>query len=84
MIVEYFPDGDVFVCDVKNGMKNGKGILFCKNGCRLESIWKDNVVDDKMVYFFTNGTNIKCEWTDGMMNTSTPTDGCPEVRIFIH
>ena len=60
-------NGDKYVGEVENNLKNGKGTLFFNqnNGCvksRYEGDWKDDIKEGKGILYWNDGTRYEGDW----------------------
>ena len=57
-----YPDGSVYVGEVKDGEENGRGILTFPDGRRYEGEWKDG---EEWTGTWTDADGSKTEYKDG-------------------
>ena len=51
-----YENGDYYIGEFKNGLRNGKGILYCKNGkIKHEGDWINDKYEGYGKYIFENG-----------------------------
>ena len=63
-----YENGDKYVGELKNGLKNGKGIYYYVNGNRYEGDWKDDKKEGKGIFYFVNGDRFEGECKNDKAN----------------
>ena len=63
-----YENGDKYVGDLKNGLKNGKGIYFYANGNKYEGDWKDDKKEGRGTFSFVNGDRFEGECKNDKAN----------------
>jgi len=55
-----------YIGQVLNGVPEGKGIMFWKNGERYEGEWKNDNKDGKGIYYFLDGDRYEGNYKNGL------------------
>ena len=63
-----YENGEKYVGDLKNGLKNGKGIYLYANGNRYEGDWKDDKREGRGKFIFVNGDIFEGECKNDKAN----------------
>jgi hypothetical protein len=64
--IEEFPNGDKYEGEMKNHLRNGKGVYTYQNGERYEGYFKDDLFDGKGTYFYLDGSKYEGDWKDDL------------------
>lgn len=59
------PDGNRFIGEFKNDVRNGMGIKFYQNGARYTGYWVNDIRHGKGVKIHANGTHVEVEYVHG-------------------
>ena len=59
------PDGNTFIGEFKNGVRNGMGIKFYPNGATYTGCWVNDIRHGKGVKNHANGTRVEVEYVNG-------------------
>tara|TARA_B110000495_G_scaffold186442_1_gene184995 strand:+ start:265 stop:534 length:270 start_codon:yes stop_codon:yes gene_type:complete len=59
------PDGNTFIGEFKNGVRNGMGIKFYPNGATYTGCWVNDIRHGKGVKIHANGTRVEVEYVNG-------------------
>jgi hypothetical protein len=62
---ETYPDGSVYVGEMKEEKKNGKGQMKYSNGDLYDGVWKDGKQHGFAKFTYANGTIEQGEWSEG-------------------
>ena len=60
-----YKDGK-YIGQILNGLREGRGIYYYKNGDRYEGFWKNNKKDGKGIYYYNDGNRYEGEWKNGI------------------
>ena len=53
--IENYDDGDRYVGQIINGLREGKGTYYYNNGDRYEGDWRNDKMEGKGIFYFNNG-----------------------------
>ena len=56
-----YSNGDKYIGEKKNKIKEGYGIYYCDNGQRYEGEWKNDKMDGYGIYYYNNGDRYEGE-----------------------
>jgi len=59
------PDGNTFIGEFKNDVRNGMGIKFYQNGATYTGCWVNDIRHGKGVKSYANGTRVEVEYING-------------------
>ena len=59
------PDGNQFIGEFKNDVRNGMGIKFYQNGATYTGCWVNDIRHGKGVKSHANGTRVEVEYANG-------------------
>ena len=59
------PDGNQFIGEFKNDVRNGMGIKFYQNGATFTGCWVNDIRHGKGVKSHANGTRVEVEYVNG-------------------
>ena len=57
-----YNDGDRYVGDLINGIREGKGTMYYNNGNKYEGEWKNGLKEGKGILYFKCGEKYEGEW----------------------
>ena len=69
-----FEDGSVYVGEVKDGKRHGRGTYTYSDGEKYEGEWKDGKEEGRGTYTYPDGEKYEGEYKDGKEWTGTSTD----------
>ena len=66
---EIYENGDYYEGEFKNGLKNGRGILYTKHhNIQYKGDWINNDINGYGIQYFKNGQKYEGELKDGLRN----------------
>ena len=67
--IKYNSDGEIeYEGDIKDGLKEGKGIYYWTSGSRYEGDWKNNEPNGKGIKYFANGERYEGDYEGDFMH----------------
>jgi len=60
-------ENGVFIGNVINSKKEGKGIFYYNNGSRYEGDWKNDIKEGKGIFYYNNGDRYEGDWKNGII-----------------
>ena len=63
-----YPNGDKYIGEIHNNLKDGYGKLYCSNGDKYEGEFKNDLKVGYGIYYFSNGTKIEGEFKNNNIN----------------
>ena len=63
--VIYYPNGNMYIGEWKDGKRNGQGTYTFQEGSRYEGEWKDGKYNGQGTYTLIDGNRFEGEWKDG-------------------
>ena len=60
-IIKNYPDGK-YIGELRNNLRDGKGIMNYKNGSKYEGEWKNNLREGKGIMYQNNGIKYEGDW----------------------
>ena len=67
MRIKNFNDGDIYLGEIKNNLREGYGINYYNDGDKYEGEWKNNNREGYGIYYYNNGTKYEGEWKNNNM-----------------
>ena len=61
----YNINGEKYIGEMKNGKKEGKGILYWNDGERYEGDWKNGKKEGKGIMYYKDGSKKEGIWKNG-------------------
>ena len=60
-----YNDNGRYEGEVKNGLREGKGIYYHNNGDRYEGDWRNGKQEGKGIYYYNSGSRYEGDWRNG-------------------
>ena len=55
-----------YIGETKNGLREGKGIMYYNDGNRYDGEWKNDGIEGKGIYYWNDGERYEADWKNGL------------------